>query len=367
MRLCDIEISLKAHFRKDNHVAITIYTYMFILISLFLSVALNHMNNYYNAHKDQIYVYNSKGEYNFDNIKGIKKAIDKNEYKIKLHTPSFSSKYDGFIYLMSQDNYKISHGRDIINDDEIVCPDLFAPDSQISILNINFKKKLLYRDFYHRNFNIDKNLTVYVVGTYDSFDKLNDSNVCYASDKLLTSMVQKEYTYNKGYYLILNSKKDRKRVINEVKKQGYDVKFYLDKNVKYEILGTIIIFIIWLDSLVVLLVSLFKSLREYRRYVTEDNFIDENYLGIELFNHQLSQLILYLLMISIAYLGFYYMEYIYVNLIFLDLEYLNIEVPFNWLGYISAFLVVTIYSMISMNIFNIFYYLRCKIRRTRKK
>ena len=45
---------------------------MFILISLFLSVALNHMNNYYNAHKDQIYVYNSKGEYNFDNIKGKK-------------------------------------------------------------------------------------------------------------------------------------------------------------------------------------------------------------------------------------------------------------------------------------------------------
>ncbi len=367
MRLRDIEISLKAHFRKDNHVAITIYTYVFILVSLFFNVALNHMIDYYNAHKDQVYVYDSKGKYNFDNIKGIKKAVDKNEYKIKLHTPSFSSKYDGFIYLMSQDNYKISHGRDIINDDEIVCPDIFAPDSQVSILNIHFKKNLLYHDFYHQNFNIDKDLTVYIVGTYDSFDKLNDPNVCYASDKLLSSMVQKKYTYNKGYYLILNSKKERKHVIKELKKRGYDVNLYFDKNVNYEILGTIIIFIIWLDSLIVLLVALLKSLKEYRRYIKEDNFIDENYLGIELFNHQLSQLMLYLIMLSIACLGFDYIEYIYVNWIFLDLEYLNIEVPFNWLGYISAFLVVTIYPIISMNVFNIVYYLKCKIRRTKRK
>ena len=225
----------------------------------------------------------------------------------------------------------------------------------------------MYHDFYHQNFNIDKDLTVYIVGTYDSFDKLNDPNVCYASDKLLSTMVQKKYTYNKGYYLILNSKKERKHVIKELKKQGYDVNLYFDKNVKYEILGTIIIFIIWLDSLIVLLVALLKSLKEYRRYIKEDNFIDENYLGIELFNHQLSQLMLYLIMLSIACLGFDYIEYIYVNWIFLDLEYLNIEVPFNWLGYISAFLVVTIYPIISMNVFNIVYYLKCKIRRTKRK
>lgn len=367
MKLSDIEISLKSHFRKDNHVAITIYTYVFILLSLILSVAINRMIDYYNAHREQVYVYDKSNNYNFDNIKGIKKIVDNNMYKIKVHTPSFSSKYDGFIYLMSRDNYRISHGRDMITDDEIVCSDIFAPDSKINLFNLYFTKNKLYDNFYHHKIKIDKDTILYIVGNYNSKDKLNDVNVCYASDNLLKQMVKEEYTYNKGYYLILNSRKDQFRIMMELRKLGYDVKLYLDEKIKYEILGTTIIFIVWLDSLILLLITVFKSLKEYKKYVKEDGFIDENYLGIELFNHQLSQLIIYILILLVAYFGFYYIEYAYVNGVFLDFKYFNIEVPFNWLGYISSFLVVTIYPIISMNVFNITYYLKHKIKRRKLK
>ena len=360
MGLRDIEITVKPHFNWENEKRIAIYAYLFTLFSLFLNVALFHIYYYNDAHKDQLFVYDSTNKYKLDDVKGIKRIVDANNYKVKVHTPSFNNKYDGTMYLMSKDNYKINNGRDIINKDEIVCPDIFAPDQNVTIFNIVLSKHILFLDFYHRNINIDKNSILYVVGTYDSSDRLNDSNVCYASDELLKEITYSDYNYNKGYNIILNSKKDRKSVIKQIKKKGYRVKKYTDDNFKYEKIGTLLIFDIWFSSMILLLIEINKSLKRYKEYVKNDSFIDENYIGIELFNLQLSKMVLFVAMMILGWFCYYYVEYIFINWVFLDLEYLNIKVPFNWLGYISLFLIVTIYPMMSMNWFNFKYSLTCR-------
>lgn len=360
MELRDIEISLKTHFRHEQQKLVSVYAYLLIFVSLFFNVAINHMINYYESHKEQIYVYDKSNKYDFSEIEGIKNVINNNVYKVKVHTPSFSDKYNGIIYLMSQDNYEINNGRDLIYKDEIVCSDKFAPDDNINLFNLKFTKNKLYLNFYHRLFKIDQDLKVNVVGTYDSKYKINDSNVCYASKELLNEIGNSKYSYNTGYYVILNNKDDRHNVIKQLKKRGYKVKRYEDDSFKYEKLGTLLLFMIWFNSLIVLIREVHRSITDYKNYVKSDSFIDENYLGIELFNHQLSQFILFIFMVMAPALIYYYMEYIFTSWVFLDLEYLNINIPFNWLGYMSILLIVTIYPMIAMNWFNIKYYITCK-------
>ena len=108
-----------------------------------------------------------------------------------------------------------------------------------------------------------------------------------------------------------------------------------------------------------------KEVNEYiKRYihlVKSDNFIDNYFLGIELFNRLINQMILFIAITIGAYIMYIYGEYVYQVWYFRNLEYLNINIPFNWLGYTSIVLVVTVYPLISLIGFNIIYYIKCKI------
>ena len=361
MKLQDIEISVLPHYNKKNCVMIATYAYIFAVTSLIITVAFTHLYNYHLSHREQIYVFDKNDVYDFNEIEGLDKIIDHNSYKVTVHTTSFNSEYNGLIYLLRRDNYEIKNGRDIIYDDEIVCPDLFAPDNNINLLNIQLEKHKIYEDLYHKQIGVDRNLTLNIVGNYDSNKKINDLNVCYASDNLINKIAESNYSYNTGYNLLIKGDSDRREIIKSLLRKGYDVKSYEDKSLVYENLGTLLAFIVWIISFVMLIKEVNEYIKRYIHLVKSDNFIDNYFLGIELFNRLINQMILFIAITIGAYIMYIYGEYVYQVWYFRNLEYLNINIPFNWLGYTSIVLVVTVYPLISLIGFNIIYYIKCKI------
>ena len=103
----------------------------------------------------------------------------------------------------SELNYKITNGRDIINENEIVCPSKFYPnilhDSK-DIINLNeYLGKKINVSYSKKYFPIQgesKILKTYkesfiLVGTYDIEDLLTDLDTCFISANVVKTINQK--------------------------------------------------------------------------------------------------------------------------------------------------------------------------------
>lgn len=178
----------------------------------------------------------------------------------------------------SELNYKITNGRDIINENEIVCPSKFYPnilhDSK-DIINLNeYLGKKINVSYSKKYFPIQgesKILKTYkesfiLVGTYDIEDLLTDLDTCFISANVVKTInekvtpvyedknIEEKTKSDMDIVILVNKYENIDKVLSKIQKLGYtaqkqyeiDLELYLlfKEILKYVCLGISIVSII---------------------------------------------------------------------------------------------------------------------------
>ena len=178
----------------------------------------------------------------------------------------------------SELNYKITNGRDIINENEIVCPSKFYPnilhDSK-DIINLNeYLGKKINVSYSKKYFPIQgesKILKTYkesfiLVGTYDIEDLLTDLDTCFISANVVKTInekvtpvyedknIEEKTKYDMDIVILVDKYENIDKVLSKIQKLGYtaqkqyeiDLELYLlfKEILKYVCLGISIVSII---------------------------------------------------------------------------------------------------------------------------
>lgn len=178
----------------------------------------------------------------------------------------------------SELNYKITNGRDIINENEIVCPSKFYPNilhESKDIINLNeYLGKKINVSYSKKYFPIQgesKILKTYkesfiLVGTYDIEDLLTDLDTCFISANVVKTInekvtpvyedknIEEKTKSDMDIVILVNKYENIDKVLSKIQKLGYtaqkqyeiDLELYLlfKEILKYVCLGISIVSII---------------------------------------------------------------------------------------------------------------------------
>lgn len=198
------------------------------------------------------------------NNKHVRDVFSYPEYQTYgIFTDFKTSTYNGEVQLIGTipNTKKILYGSDLSldNDNEMICPSNFFPDSSIYIGNYNAFKNIDLRPYLNKNINIDyvglkdSKISLKLVGIFDGSYDYSYPNFCYTSHstlKNLNSVYQPDLKGDDfGVFVLLDDISNAKEVLNEYNISSYTVV----KRIKTEE-GDKLIQIIAIISLVLLLI-----------------------------------------------------------------------------------------------------------------
>ena len=175
-------------------------------------------------------------------------------------------------------NYTINSGRDIQNDNEIICPSTMYPgnwssahnadeyidmESKIgSPINITYNKYQVI-DEHHKKTIKTYEKELVLVGTFDVSENLTAYDICYVSTNFFEKVVEeKKQVYNDAnyvniheneVYVLVDEYKNVDSVMNTLSKLGYELQLYYEMDLDF---FNEVVEIIHIASLVVLGISI---------------------------------------------------------------------------------------------------------------
>ncbi len=368
-----------------NKILIIIFTLLFIL--LFVDVIfLKNFNDYIdyavnnNIGFRTFYIYseNKEEQESIDEIKKLDHVLDVYNTKYSIFVGETDLTFTGLdgelaIKYGTQNTIpKSIIGKSIadIKSGEIICPYVFYPDSNASLLNIDKDKiiepdKALNLEFnlYYNKRNSETNRDditkeskkFKVVGLYDSTQVMNYNNECYLNSEDIKFLIDSEFyqTNDELTYLsvIADKQENIEQIKNEISNMGYmvdegtTVGFDTSNTTMILTLSSVLFLIIWIAIFFIIVNYANKNLKE-----------EGKYLGIiRACGYNKKQIILKyitekIVMISISYLIslpiFLVMFNISKNSLFKKYNYLGFYVNNNLLILITLFFMVLIFSII---------------------
>ena len=285
---------LHSNLLKKRNILLFIILVLVILILLlcfnliFFVGDFQEININKNVDMRTLLVYSKDDKANFNDISNLKHVVYNNSTKFYGSTGIYSEEFNnketkGFVAvypLLLPKELKIINGRSIQSDNEAVCPTNFYPHSiyineNSDIMRINPEYYLNTGDIIGKKFTIksnnpeNENITVKIVGLYNSEDNLKPINGCYISetayDQIVSpyeatitnyledgSIVTENIDYT-GNIVIIDEYKNVKNVKNKLEEMGFSVSsaFYIDNQILKSIFT-----IPLLISLIVIILSL---------------------------------------------------------------------------------------------------------------